>query len=148
MAEPGELFAPGRVAVLVMELQRGVVGDLASIPRLAKSVEEAGVTQNTARVLAAARVAGVRVIHCHAAFRRDRAGTPLNIPLVNRLLEPCLPSLDALQSSEAVGAVEVVRLESVPVGRREAAGEVLLENLSASHLVTSHGRLPELNFFS
>ena len=87
MPDSSALLAPGRVAVLVMELQRGVVGDLASIPRLAQSVEEEGVTRSTARVLAAARAAGVRIIHCHAAFRRDRAGTPLNIPLVNRLLE-------------------------------------------------------------
>jgi nicotinamidase-related amidase len=81
-----ELTAPGRCAVLVMELQRGVVGDLASMPALAKTVQEAGVIAATARVLHAARAAGVRVIHCHAAFRRDRAGTPRNVPLVNGLL--------------------------------------------------------------
>ena len=81
-----ELSAPDRCAVLVMELQRGVVGDLASMPALAKIVQDAGVIATTARVLDAARAAGVRVIHCHAAFRRDRAGTPLNVPLVNGLL--------------------------------------------------------------
>jgi nicotinamidase-related amidase len=81
-----ELTAPGRCAVLVMELQRGVVGDLASMPVLAKAVREAGVVEATARVLVAARTAEVRVIHCHAAFRRDRAGTPRNVPLVNSLL--------------------------------------------------------------
>ncbi len=82
-----ELAAPGRCAVLVMELQRGVVGDLASMPALAKAVLEAGVITATARVLHAARAVGVRVIHCHAAFRRDRAGTPRNVPLVNSLLQ-------------------------------------------------------------
>jgi len=81
-----DLVAPGRCAVLVMELQRGVVGDLAALPALAKAVREAGVISATARVLDAARAAGVRVIHCHAAFRRDRAGTPRNVPLVNALL--------------------------------------------------------------
>jgi nicotinamidase-related amidase len=81
-----ELAAPAHCAVLVMELQRGVVGDLASMPVLAKAVQEAGVITATARVLEAARAAGVRVIHCHAAFRRDRAGTPRNVPLVNGLL--------------------------------------------------------------
>jgi nicotinamidase-related amidase len=81
-----DLVAPGRCAVLVMELQRGVVGDLASMPVLARAVQEAGVVAATARVLRAARAAGVRVIHCHAAFRRDRAGTPRNVPLVNSLL--------------------------------------------------------------
>jgi nicotinamidase-related amidase len=81
-----ELVAPGRCAVLVMELQRGVVGDLAAMPALAKAVQEVGLITATARVLDAARAAGVRVIHCHAAFRRDRAGTPRNVPLVNALL--------------------------------------------------------------
>jgi nicotinamidase-related amidase len=84
--EVRQLAAPGRCAVLAMELQRGVVGDLASMPALAKAVQEAGVITATARVLRAARTAGVRVIHCHAAFRRDRAGTPRNVPLVNSLL--------------------------------------------------------------
>lgn len=81
-----ELVRPGRAAVLVMELQRGVVGDLATMPLLAKAVQEAGVIAATARVLDAARAAGIRAIHCHAAFRRDRAGTPRNVPLVNGLL--------------------------------------------------------------
>lgn len=81
-----ELATPGRCAVLVMEMQRGVGGDLAALPALAKAVREAGVIEATARVLSAARAAGVRVIHCHAAFRRDRAGTPRNVPLVNSLL--------------------------------------------------------------
>ncbi len=81
-----ELTTPGRCAVLVMELQRGVVGDLATMPALAQAVQSAGVVAATARVLDAARAAGVRVIHCHAAFRRDRAGTPRNVPLVNGLL--------------------------------------------------------------
>jgi nicotinamidase-related amidase len=81
-----DLAAPGRCAVLAMELQRGVVGDLAAMPVLAKAVQEAGVVAATARVLGAARAAGVRVIHCHAACRRDRAGTPRNVPLVNALL--------------------------------------------------------------
>lgn len=82
-----ELVAKGRSAVVVMELQRGVVGDLACIPELAKAVAEAGVIERTTRLLRAARAAGVRVIHCTAAFRRDRAGSPGNVPLVNRLLE-------------------------------------------------------------
>jgi len=82
-----ELIARGRVAVVTMELQRGVVGDLASIPALAEAVREAGVVPATARVLRAARARGVRVIHCTAAFRRDGAGSYRNVPMVNRLLD-------------------------------------------------------------
>ena len=81
-----DLVAPGRVAVLTMELQRGIVGDLSCLPLLAKSVAEAGVLANTARVLEAARGCGIPVIHCTAAFRPDRAGSFDNVPLVNQLL--------------------------------------------------------------
>lgn len=81
-----ELVARGRCAVVVMEMQRGVVGDLACIPELGRAVTEAGIISNTARLARAARAAGVRVIHCTAAFRRDRAGSPGNIPMVNELL--------------------------------------------------------------
>ena len=82
-----DLVEPGRVAVLTMELQRGIVGDLSCLPPLAKSVAEAGVLANTARVLEAARGCDVPVIHCTAAFRSDRAGSFENVPLVNRLLK-------------------------------------------------------------
>ena len=88
MSEPAlsELVAKDRCAVVVMEMQRGIVGDLACIPQLGKAVAEAGIIANTARLLRAARAAGVRVIHCTAAFRRDRVGSPGNIPMVNALL--------------------------------------------------------------
>jgi nicotinamidase-related amidase len=88
MPEPtlAQLVTRDRCAVVVMELQRGVVGDLACIPALAQAVAQAGVIANTARLLRAARAAGVRVIHCTAAFRRDRVGSPGNIPMVNALL--------------------------------------------------------------
>jgi len=82
-----DLVSPGDVAVVTMELQRGIVGDLACLPALAESVAEVGVLPNTARVLDAARARGIPVIHCTAAFRSDRAGSFGNVPLVNRLLE-------------------------------------------------------------
>jgi nicotinamidase-related amidase len=81
-----ELVKPGGVAVVTMELQRAVVGDLSRIPDLVKAVADAGIVPATARLLRAARSRGVRVIHCTAAFRRDRAGSFRNVPLVNRLL--------------------------------------------------------------
>lgn len=87
MPELEELVSPGRVAVLTMELQRGVVGDLSSLPLLARSVSEAGVLAKTAKVLEAARARGIPVIHCTAAFRPDRAGSFDNVPLVNQLLK-------------------------------------------------------------
>lgn len=79
---------PGRppVAVVTMELQRGVVGDLSSFPELAAATTAAGVVANTARLLEAARAAGVPVVHCTAEFRADRAGTVANTPLHTAVL--------------------------------------------------------------
>lgn len=80
--------APGTwpVAVVTMELQRGVMGDLASFPDLADAVRSTEVVPKTARLLDAARRARVPVVHCTAEFRPDRAGTVANTPLHSAVL--------------------------------------------------------------
>jgi nicotinamidase-related amidase len=77
-----ELAAPDTCAVLTMEIQRGVVGDLSSFPQLAEAAERTGVVPNTARVLSAARRLHIPVVHCTAEFRADRSGTTINCQLV------------------------------------------------------------------
>ena len=81
-----ELVAPGHTAMLTMEMQRGVVGDLAVIRDLAAEVEAGGVIANASRLATAARTAGVRVVHCTAEFRPDRAGSAVNAPMLAVLL--------------------------------------------------------------
>ncbi len=81
-----ELVAPRQCAVLTMEIQRGVVGDLSSFPELADAVLKHRIIPNTARLLIAARDAGARVAHCTAEFRDDRAGTTVNCQLVGAVL--------------------------------------------------------------
>lgn len=81
-----ELTDPVHSAVLTMEMQRGVMGDLASIPDLAKAAAATGMVDATARLLAAARDAGARVVHCTAQFRSDRAGSATNAPLLAVML--------------------------------------------------------------
>ncbi len=76
------LAAPSKTAVLTMEIQRGVVGDLTAFPQLAEAADRAGVVPNTARVLRAARSLGVGVVHCTAEFRADRAGSTVNCQLI------------------------------------------------------------------
>lgn len=77
-----DLLAPSECAVLTMEIQRGVVGDLTSFRELAAEADRVGVVPHTARVLRAARAAGVSVIHCTAEFRADRAGSTVNCQLI------------------------------------------------------------------
>jgi nicotinamidase-related amidase len=76
------LVEPGHTAVLTMEMQRGVVGDLSTMDSLVAEVVAAGTIERTARLVAAARGAGTRVVHCTAEFRPDLAGTALNSPLI------------------------------------------------------------------
>lgn len=98
-----ELVAPAHTAVLTMEIQRGVVGDLARFGDLAATAAEMGLIGTSARVAAAARAAGIRVIHCTAAFRADRAGSHTgNCPFVRVLLR------DPDHMREGTPAVEVV----------------------------------------
>ncbi len=80
-----ELLDPSHTAVLTMELQRGVVGDRATIAALAEVVEAAGVVPAAARVVRAARAAGAQVVHCVAEFRPDRAGSNDNAPLLRAI---------------------------------------------------------------
>jgi biuret amidohydrolase len=73
-----DLITPASTAVVTMEVQRAVVGDQAALPALATEVAESGMIDNVARLCAAARGAGARVVHCTAAFRPDRAGSKAN----------------------------------------------------------------------
>jgi nicotinamidase-related amidase len=81
-----ELVSPTHTAVLTMEVQRAVIGDLSTIPALADAAAATAVIPNIARVLAAARPLLVPVIHCLAAFRADRAGTVVNCALIGSVL--------------------------------------------------------------
>ncbi len=102
-----ELVDPERCAVLTMELQRGVVGDLSSFPELAAAAEKAGVVPATARLLGAARRRGVRVVHCTAEFRADRAGTAVNCQLVAAALRRPDHLLVGTPSTELVPPLRV-----------------------------------------
>ena len=69
-----EIIEPARTAVITMELQRGVTGDLAAMKALAAEVQAAGVIDNVRRLCAA--------VHCTAAFRADMAGASVNARII------------------------------------------------------------------
>ena len=70
------LLAPAHTALVTQEIQRGVIGDLSALPELAKEGQR--VVPNIARLCAAARARGVRVIHCTAVRRADALGANTN----------------------------------------------------------------------
>jgi len=85
VTELKDLVDPRRCAVVTMELERGVVGDLATMAQLADAAAAHGTLTACGRLVDAARQAGVPVVHCIAEWTADRAGTPLNTPLFRSL---------------------------------------------------------------
>lgn len=78
------LVDPGHTAVVTQELQGGVVGDASALPALAQAA--APVLPRVRRLLAAARAAGVPVLHCVAQRRPDGMGSNTNARLFHGVL--------------------------------------------------------------
>ena len=60
------LVATGHTALILQEVQQGVMGDESALPALADAARRSGATANIARLAAAARTAAIPVIHCTA----------------------------------------------------------------------------------
>lgn len=58
--------ADGHTALVLQEIQNGVVGDEAVFPELAKAAAAVGVVPNAVRLATAARAAGIPVVHATA----------------------------------------------------------------------------------
>jgi len=80
-----DLLDPSHTAVITMEMQRGVCGDLASIQVLSDAVTSAGAAATVGSLLSSARAAGATVVHCTYELRADRAGTRLNSPMMRAM---------------------------------------------------------------
>src|SRR5580704_8145405 len=81
--ELSELVQPSHTAVLTMELQRGVVGDMGLLPALRDEVTRSGMLSVVGGLCAAARGAGARVVHCTAETRPDGAGAAVNCKILS-----------------------------------------------------------------
>ena len=68
-----------------MEMQRGIVGDLSTVPATTDAVRESGMVDRLAALLVAARQRAWPVVHCAAAFRADGIGSFANMPMVEKL---------------------------------------------------------------
>jgi nicotinamidase-related amidase len=77
----GQLVAPDHTALILQEVQQGVVGDSAGLRELAAATARTGAIPNIARLATAARLASVPVIHCTAAFLADGFGVNRNARL-------------------------------------------------------------------
>jgi len=79
-----QLIAPEHTALITVELQRAVVGDLSPLPELAQATH-GEVLSNVASLVRAARVANLPVIHCTAERRADGKGASNNTRLFRRM---------------------------------------------------------------
>jgi nicotinamidase-related amidase len=75
-----DLLRPARTALVTQECQNGVIGDDAVLRDLADEAHRVAVP-NIVRLVAAARAAGVAVVHCLAVRRGDDRGSNHNARL-------------------------------------------------------------------
>ena len=103
------LLDPSHTALVTQECQRGVIGDLAALPELARVARTSGAIDQMGRLVTAARSAGVDVIHCLARHRPDRKGGNANARLFAAMAQ--IP--DALrQGTESVALIPEIGAEA------------------------------------
>jgi biuret amidohydrolase len=100
------LVAPGHTALVLQEVQNGVVGERSALPALADAAAAVGLIPHCAALARAARAAGVPVFHCTAETRDDLKGANRNARLflgVRKTPVPLSPGSDAVQVPAAIG---------------------------------------------
>jgi len=76
-----DLVEPSRSALVLQEVQNGVVGPNSALPALAQAAADVDLVANCARLTRAARAHGVAVFHCTAETRDDMKGANRNARL-------------------------------------------------------------------
>ena len=136
----GALVDPAHTAVVTSECQNSVIGIVSLLPDLA-SAAAATVIPNGARVCAAAREAGVSIVHCVAGRRSDNRGGNTNARLFSALLKSPVQNLlgtPAVDVIEEFGVVDSDLVLSRIHGLNPMAGtdlDPVLRNLGVTTLV-------------
>jgi nicotinamidase-related amidase len=99
------LLDPAHTALVANECQRGVIGDHSVLPELAKAA--AAIVPNVARLAAAARRAGARVVHCTAVRRADGLGSNTNARLFMATRRAPRPVVSGSPEAEIVPEITV-----------------------------------------
>lgn len=85
MVALADLVEPRHTAVVTVEVQNGVVGPTSPLRELADGARRVELVERIDALCKAARGADVRIVHCTAVFRKDRAGSSTNAPLLAAL---------------------------------------------------------------
>ena len=99
------LLDPAHTALVANECQRGVIGDRSVLPELAKAA--AAIVPNVARLAAAARRAGARVVYCTAVRRADGLGSNTNARLFMATRRAPRPVVSGSPEAEIVPEITV-----------------------------------------
>jgi nicotinamidase-related amidase len=102
MALKPEWVDPKSTAILIMEMQRGVVGDLSRIDTLVGTVKDGNIINNIAALIASGRKAGIPILHCQALFRADRKGSAANSPMLHNAMKNPEQILEGSPQAEIV----------------------------------------------
>jgi biuret amidohydrolase len=100
------LVAPAHTALVLQEVQNGVVGTPSVLPALAEAAAAVDLVGNCARLARAARAAGLTVVHCTAETRDDRKGANDNARLFNAVRKAAVrlsPGSAAVQVPTEIG---------------------------------------------
>lgn len=74
-------------ALLTFEMQRGIVGDLHTMPVIFEAVRDSNLISEIKRLVVPMRAAGIPVIHVTVARRPDLRGTYMNMPFITEHLK-------------------------------------------------------------
>lgn len=136
-----QLIAPAHTALVLQEVQNGVVGEPSALPALADACRAVDLVPHCATLAARARVLGIPVIHCTAETREDLRGANRNARLFMGVLKApvrLLPGSEAVQVPAAIG----VAPEDIVLPRYHGLGPLtgtqldnLLRNLGVTTIV-------------
>ena len=104
--ELGALVAPPHTALVLQEVQNGVVGEPSALPELAEAAHSVGLVAHCAELAHAARAAGIPVVHCTAETRADLKGANRNARLflgVRKSPVPLSPGTAAVRVPDEIG---------------------------------------------
>ena len=135
------LVAPAHTALVLQEVQEGVVGEKSALPALAEAAAAVDLIGNCARLATAARAAGIPVFHCTAETRADGRGANRNARLFFGVAKSDVrltPGSAAVQVPESIG----VAPEDVVLPRHHGLGpmggtqlDAMLRNLGVTTIV-------------
>ena len=100
-----QLIAPSHTALVIQECQRGVIGDLSSLPELADNARK--ILPNVASLAESARRAGVPVVHCTAVRREDGKGANANARIFQYMARATHPLIPGSPAAEVVPEITV-----------------------------------------